>query len=207
MKIRIASLLVLLVGSYATVACHKKTPPPAASNPATRTPVRESEARPVPAAPAPRRATPAPDERAATTPRSQPTPEEKAKIDELLSRIEDAYFDYDKHSIRPDAEAALRSDAQTLATIIRQYPAFKLVVEGHADERGSDEYNVALGAARAQQAKDYLVSLGLPGDQLNTISYGKQKPVCTEDNETCWQKNRRAHLAVASNGNTGNTRN
>jgi peptidoglycan-associated lipoprotein len=91
----------------------------------------------------------------------------------------------------------LRTDAQTLSDIIRQYPDFKLVVQGHCDERGSDEYNLALGDARANKAKEYLVTLGLPGAQMNTISYGKQKPVCTEADEACWQKNRRAHLTTA----------
>ena len=69
-------------------------------------------------------------------------------------------FDYDKHTIRPDAEAALKTDEQTLADIVRQYPDFKVTVEGHCDKRGSEEYNLALGDARAKQAKEYLASLG-----------------------------------------------
>ena len=83
----------------------------------------------------------------------------------------------------------------------KQYPEFKLTVEGYCDERGSDEYNLALGDARAQQTKEYLATLGLPGNQLATISYGKDKPVCTDHDEACWQKNRRTHItqAVASN--------
>jgi len=121
----------------------------------------------------------------------------RARIQELLDRIQDAYFDYDKHTIRPDAQAALQKDAQTLADIIKQYPDFKLTVQGYCDERGSEEYNLALGDARAKQAKDYLASMGLPGDQLRTISYGKDKPVCTEHDEACWQKNRRAHITQA----------
>ena len=120
-------------------------------------------------------------------------------IEQLLAKIQDAYFDYDKQTIRPDAEQALRADAQTLAEIIRQYPDFKLAVEGYCDERGSDEYNIALGDARAKKAKDYLVTLGLPAAQMETISFGKQNQVCSESDETCWQKNRRAHLTVASN--------
>jgi peptidoglycan-associated lipoprotein len=121
----------------------------------------------------------------------------RARIQDLLNRIQDAYFDYDKHTIRPDAQAALRTDAQTLADIIKQYPDFKLTVEGHCDERGSEEYNIALGDARAKQAKEYLANLGLPGEQLQVISYGKDKPVCSDHDEACWQQNRRAHLSQA----------
>ena len=133
-----------------------------------------------------------------TSPR-MPDAATRARIQDLLNRIQDAYFDYNQHTLRPDAEVALRTDAQTLADIIKQYPDFKLTVEGHCDERGSDEYNLALGDARAKQAKEYLATLGLPGNQLATISYGKDKPVCSEHDEGCWQKNRRAHITQASN--------
>lgn len=119
------------------------------------------------------------------------------KIDELLSRIQDAYFDYDKHNIRSDAQSTLTADAATLSTIIRQYPDFKLQVEGYSDERGSSEYNMALGDARAQKTKEYLVDLGLPAAQMNVVSFGKEKQVCADHNEDCWQKNRRAHVTTA----------
>ena len=118
----------------------------------------------------------------------------KNQIQELLNRIQDAYFDYDKHNIRPDAQAALVADAKTLGEILKQYPDYKLTVQGYCDERGSEEYNLALGDKRAMQAKEYLASLGVPGGQLNTISYGKEKQVCSEHDEACWQKNRRAHI-------------
>jgi peptidoglycan-associated lipoprotein len=121
----------------------------------------------------------------------------RANIQELLNRIQDAYFDYDKHTLRPDAEVALKRDAQTLSDIIRQYPDFKLTVEGHCDARGSEEYNLALGDARAKQAKEYLATLGLPENQLQLISYGKDRPVCNDQDEACWQKNRRAHVTQA----------
>ena len=121
----------------------------------------------------------------------------RARIQDLLNRIQDAYFDYDKHTIRADAQAALNSDAQTLGDIIRQYPDFHLTVEGYCDERGSEEYNLALGDARAKQAKEYLASMGVPGNQLNVISYGKDRPVCMDQTEGCWQKNRRAHITQA----------
>lgn len=138
-----------------------------------------------------------PAEVAGTSPRL-PDAATRARIQELLNRIQDAYFDYDKHTIRPDAEAALKHDAQTLSDIIRQYPDFKLMVAGYCDERGSDEYNIALGAARAKQAKEYIAGLGLPAAQLETTSYGKEYPVCTAHDEACWQKNRRAHITQAN---------
>jgi len=116
------------------------------------------------------------------------------RIQELLNRIQDAYFDYNKHNLRPDAREALVADARTLGEILKQYPEYMLTVQGYCDERGSEEYNLALGDKRAEQAKEYLASLGVPGAQLKTISYGKEHPVCTEHSEDCWQKNRRAHI-------------
>ncbi len=142
--------------------------------------------------------TPARSEGAATNaPSRMPDEATRARIQDLLNRIQDAYFDYDKHTLRPDAEAALKQDAQTLSDIIRQYPDFKLTVEGHCDERGSEEYNLALGDARAKQTKEYLATLGLPENQLRLISYGKDRPVCNDHDEECWQKNRRAHITQA----------
>jgi peptidoglycan-associated lipoprotein len=119
----------------------------------------------------------------------------KLRIQDLINRIQDAYFDYDKHTLRPDAVNTLQADAKTLAQILSQYPKFSLTVEGYCDERGSAEYNIALGQARAEQAKDYLVALGLPPTQLKTVSFGKERQVCTDQTEACWQKNRRAHIA------------
>lgn len=118
----------------------------------------------------------------------------KDRIQELLNRIQDAYFDYNRHDIRPDAQQALVADAKTLGEILKQYPDYKLTVQGYCDERGSEEYNLALGEKRAEQAKEYLASLGVPGGQLKTISYGKEKQICDEHDEACWQKNRRAHI-------------
>ncbi|MEO8027427.1 MAG: OmpA family protein [Bryobacteraceae bacterium] len=132
----------------------------------------------------------------ASTPAKSRMPDEatKLRIQDLLNRIQDAYFDYDKHEIRDDAQKALAADAHTLSDILQQFPDYKLTVQGYCDERGSAEYNIGLGDARATKAKEYLVSLGIPGPQLLTISYGKERPVCTEANEDCWQKNRRAHI-------------
>jgi peptidoglycan-associated lipoprotein len=83
---------------------------------------------------------------------------------------------------------------------LKDYPAYKLTIEGHCDERGSAEYNMALGDKRADSAKEYLVQVGIPAMQLNVVSYGKEKPVCEEHDEACWQKNRRIHIvAMARN--------
>jgi len=127
-----------------------------------------------------------------------PNAETRARIDTLLARIEDAYFDYDQHNLRPDAIKALESDSGELRDILKDYPAYKLTIEGHCDERGSAEYNMALGQERADAAKSYLVQVGIPSAQLATVSYGKEKPACDEHDEACWQKNRRIHIVADS---------
>ena len=109
--------------------------------------------------------------------------------------MQDAYFDYDKSDIREDARAVLTRNADALKAIFNDFPTSIIVVEGHCDERGSAEYNLGLGDRRGQSAKDFLVQLGVPAERLRTISYGKERPVCTEATEACWQKNRRAHFA------------
>ena len=104
--------------------------------------------------------------------------------------VRDAFFDYDKYDIRADARDALARTAEFL----RRYPEAKVAVEGHCDERGSLEYNLALGAERAESAKKFLVSLGIDASRMNTVSYGKERPFCTQSDESCWQQNRRAHF-------------
>ena len=95
---------------------------------------------------------------------------------------------------------ALNADSTELRDILKNYPEYKLTIEGHADERGSAEYNMALGDRRAESAKEYLVNIGIPAMQLGIVSYGKEKPVCEEHDEACWQKNRRIHIVeMASN--------
>jgi len=83
-----------------------------------------------------------------------------------------------------------------LKAIFSEFPSQTIIVEGHADERGSAEYNLGLADRRASAAKEYVVQLGVPGDRLKTVSYGKERPQCTESEESCWQKNRRAHFSV-----------
>ncbi len=118
-----------------------------------------------------------------------------SSADLLQQQAQDAFFDLDMSEIRTDGRDALTHDAALLKQIFQQDPNFSVVVEGHCDERGSAEYNLALGDRRATAAKDFLVQLGVPADRLKTISYGKERPQCTEASEDCWQKNRRAHLS------------
>jgi peptidoglycan-associated lipoprotein len=136
-----------------------------------------------------------------TAPPPPPPPPPKAPVvtgAELLSReAQDAYFDYDKSDLRDDARQALTRDADLLKRIFQTDPNFKVVIEGNCDERGSAEYNLGLGDRRASAAKDFLVQLGVPADRLTTISYGKERPVCTEATEDCYQRNRHDHLAPA----------
>jgi peptidoglycan-associated lipoprotein len=115
----------------------------------------------------------------------------------LSSSVQDAYFDYDKSDIRGDAQSVLQQDASAIKSILADFPNATIVVEGHCDDRGSAEYNLGLGDRRASAAKDFLVQLGVPADRLKTISYGKERPQCTDENESCWQKNRRAHFSPA----------
>ena len=120
----------------------------------------------------------------------------KSLEERVTSDLQDVYFDYDKSDIRGDAQQALTQDASALKSILADFPNAAIVLEGHCDERGSAEYNLALGDRRASSAKDFLVQLGVPTDRLKTISYGKERPVCTESNESCWQKNRRVHFST-----------
>jgi peptidoglycan-associated lipoprotein len=115
-------------------------------------------------------------------------------FEELFTReVRDAYFDLDSAEIRPDAREAL----QKTAAFLKGYPLAHVTIEGHCDERGSTEYNLALGDRRANAVKQYLVNLGIPASNLNTVSYGKEKPFCMESNESCWQQNRRGHFVPA----------
>jgi len=121
----------------------------------------------------------------------------RINLNERLAKLEDALFDYDKATIRDDATMALKSDVGVIREILAGYPAQKLLIEGHADERGSAEYNLALGDKRASSAEEFLANMGIPRSQLTIISYGKERPQCTEQSENCWQKNRRAHITAA----------
>jgi len=108
------------------------------------------------------------------------------------SRVRDAYFDFDKANVRPDGRVALTQTAEFL----REYPEARVLIEGHCDERGTTEYNLGLGDARALAAKDFLVSIGIAASRVETVSYGKERPFCFTSDEDCWQLNRRAHFVL-----------
>jgi peptidoglycan-associated lipoprotein len=106
--------------------------------------------------------------------------------------LTDIHFGYNTYNIEPQDGSVLKANA----TWLQGNPQSRVQVEGHCDERGSEEYNIALGAKRAQAAKDYLVTLGIDGSRISTISYGKELPLCTEHDESCWAQNRRDHFVV-----------
>jgi len=108
--------------------------------------------------------------------------------------LQDAYFDYDQADLRDDARTALSANAEWL----KKYPSIQILMEGHCDERGTSAYNLALGDRRANAARDYVASLGISAARVKTVSYGKERPFCTESSESCWQQNRRAHFVITA---------
>jgi peptidoglycan-associated lipoprotein len=111
---------------------------------------------------------------------------------EFHKNVQDAFFDYDSFELRPDAQSSVAQAASYLAS----HPAIKVVIGGYCDDRGSAEYNLALGENRANAARTALVSAGVAPTRLRVISYGKEKQFCTEENEACWQENRRAQFTL-----------
>ena len=104
------------------------------------------------------------------------------------------FFDLDKSEIREDAKPPLQADAAWM----KKWSGTTVMVEGHCDSRGSSEYNLALGSRRAEAAKDYLVGLGIPASRITVVSKGKEQPFCSEENEACWQQNRRGHFLITA---------
>jgi len=122
-------------------------------------------------------------------PAPPPPPQTRDLNQEFLANVHTVYFDFNKADIRADQRDGLAHSAEFL----KQNPEIKLTIEGNCDSRGSTEYNLVLGDRRASAVKTYLVQLGISADRINTVSYGKEKPVCTEENESCWQQNRNGH--------------
>lgn len=173
--------IVALLAAFTFTGCGKKTvappPPPPPAAPAT----------PPPAPPpsTPHAAPPVADEYARL--RAMPTDE----IDRM-GLLAEIHFDLDKSDIREGDRAVLSKNAE----VLKRFDFLRVTIEGHCDERGTVEYNLALGERRAKGAYDYVVSLGVPADRLKTVSYGKEIQVCNEANEGCWQRNRRAKFTV-----------
>jgi peptidoglycan-associated lipoprotein len=135
---------------------------------------------------------------AVTTPPPPPPPRPAAKLSlsERMARdIQDVYFDYDKSEVREDARATLQRNADLLKAILNDYASAVVTVEGHCDERGSAEYNLGLGDRRATSVREFLTQIGVPAERVKPVSYGKERPACTEATEGCYQKNRRVHFA------------
>lgn len=129
---------------------------------------------------------------AAPTATPTPTPVAPGDDEIFAQGVQDIYFDYDRADLSAEASQTLARSAQ----VINQHPNWKVRIEGNCDERGSTEYNLTLGEERANAAKQALVQGGVSADRLQTISYGKEKPVCTESNDACWQKNRHDHFVL-----------
>jgi len=162
----------LLIGGALVIGCAKK---PAATPEPAPTPPAPTEVVPTPPPPPPPVETP-------------PTPVAGTRSEDYMP----AFFDYDSYSLRDDARTALDGNAR----LLRDNPKVNLTIEGHCDERGTVEYNQALGERRAQAARDYLVAAGVDPHRLTVISYGKEKPFATGSDEASWQQNRRAHFVV-----------
>jgi peptidoglycan-associated lipoprotein len=140
---------------------------------------------------------------AATTPKAPEAPaietpavqeEEIVGAGKIITAMKPVYFDFDKSDIRDDMKPVLQEDAQWLST----NTAIKVQIEGHCDQRGTNEYNLALGQRRADAVKRYLIALGVSAGRLSTISYGEERPVCTQPDESCYARNRRAQFAAAA---------
>ena len=127
-------------------------------------------------------------------PAPKPAPSQPSISDEQLfeQNVKDIFFDYDKYTLRSQDSSTVDQDAAFLA----KHPGMKVVVEGHCDERGSEEYNIALGQSRAESLQKALENNGVDASRIRVISYGKERPFCTDSNEQCWQQNRRDHLKL-----------
>jgi peptidoglycan-associated lipoprotein len=117
-----------------------------------------------------------------------------APFDSMVGRIRDVLFDYDASNLRPDMEQVLVENGHLLVDLFSTYPRGPVLIEGHCDERGTNEYNLALGDRRAASVKEFLAAQGVPGDRMKTVSLGEERPQCFEAEEACWSRNRRAHF-------------
>ncbi len=162
-------LMVLMLAVAFLNGCPKKTPPP------VETPAKAVDTTPAPPPPPP------------------PPPQEPAAKPEVMeSDFKPVYFDFDKYNIRGDMQSAMDANA----TLMKDNPTVRIRIEGNCDERGTTKYNLALGDRRANSAKSYLVNLGIAADRIETISYGKEKPLDPGHDETAWSKNRRDDFKI-----------
>ncbi len=185
-RVRHAAPVLTLLAALTITACGGREVPVQAPPP----PPQAAAKPPAPPPPPPPPPAPAP----------APLTEEELFAQKTLEQLNaerpltDVFFDLDQSAIREDGRQALQADAEWL----KRWQSTRIVIEGHCDSRGSSEYNLALGARRATAVRDYLVSLGVPANRIEVISKGKEEPFCTQENESCWQQNRRGHLLITA---------
>jgi peptidoglycan-associated lipoprotein len=181
---------IALTAVVGVSACAKKkpVPPPAVATPAPAEAPRTTPTPPPPPPPAPRETPPAP--------LTENEVFARKSLDALNAEkpLTDAFFALDSAQIGDDAKPALQKNADWM----KRWPTTKVMVEGHADSRGTAEYNIALGEKRASAVRAYLINLGVAADRLTIVSKGKESPFCTEENESCWQENRRGHFVITA---------
>ena len=185
------TVLVLALLAGALAGCPKRPATTAVAAPAPGAP---APAAPAPApVPAPRAAEP-PAPAPSVTPVPAPAPAQPPAPKEFVAAdvLKDIHFDFDKYDIRPGDAKILDANAGWM----KANPKYLVLIEGHADERGTNEYNLALGERRAKATLSYLVSQGVQASRFTLISYGEERPQCTEKTEACWARNRRAHFLV-----------
>ena len=185
---RLVSTIALSAAlALAAAGCHKKVPQAAPAPPPPPPPAAPATPPPPPAPPPP-----------AAAPAPRPLSEEeifaRKSVDQLNAErpMDDVFFDLDKSEVRDDARPALQKDADWL----KKWGSVQVTLEGHCDSRGSAEYNLGLGSRRATAVQTYLVNLGVPAGRVVVVSKGKEQPFCNEDNESCWQQNRRGHFVI-----------
>ena len=179
----------VLIAALSGVACHKN-PKPTPPNPAPPPPPPTATTTPQPPPPPPPAPTPAP------TPPSEEEVFKNKTLEQLNAEkpLGDTFFALDSTELTEEARGVLQKDI----TWMKKWTSTKVMVEGHADSRGTNEYNLALGERRADAVRNYLVSLGIPTDRMTIVSKGEEQPFCSEETETCWQQNRRGHFIVTA---------
>ena len=181
--------VVLVIAVFVAAGCRKDAPVTVPSAPPPPPPTTPETPPPPPPPPAPTETPPPPP----------PTEEElfsKMSLDELNAKrpLADVYFGYDRSDLTDEARASLQKNMEWL----KRWTSTRIMVEGHADSRGTNEYNLALAERRADTARDYLVGLGIPNERITIVSKGEEQPFCQEESESCWQQNRRGHFIITA---------
>lgn len=187
---RFVSVVALTAAlAFAVAGCAKETPPQAAPPPPPPPPAAPKTPPPPPPPPAPKPA-------AAPAPLTEADIFAKKTLDQLNAErpLTDVFFDYDQWAVRDDSRAPLQANSEWL----KKWSSTRITIEGHADARGSSEYNLALGSRRAAAVKEYLLTLGVADNRITVVSKGEEQPFCTDENEGCWRQNRRGHFVITA---------